>query len=146
MKNASIGRCAFLASAPEQIPLNALIATPTAETRQAVNSWPLDEGLIDYVDVFYGGATEENAFTVQNVIATPKFVLSGTEIDATTIPPDLLSGPLQEADGIASNVATVGASDLAHRSPRYCFDYKRPHPLENHLVALMFLDKKGSLR
>jgi putative iron-regulated protein len=71
-----------------------------------VNSWPLDEGLIDYVDVAYGGATEENAFSALNVIGTPKFVLSGTDIDATTITPDLLSGALHEADGVASNVAT----------------------------------------
>ena len=71
-----------------------------------VNSWPLDEGLIDYVDVAYGGATEENAFAALNVIGTPKFVLSGADIDATTITPELLSGALKEADGVASNVAT----------------------------------------
>ena len=71
-----------------------------------LNSWPLDEGLIDYVDVAYGGATEENEFAALNVIATPKFVLSGADIDATTITPELLSGPLHEADGVASNVAT----------------------------------------
>ena len=71
-----------------------------------VNAWPLDEGLIDYVDVAYGGATEENAFAALNVIGTPKFVLSGADIDATTITPELLSGALKEADGVASNVAT----------------------------------------
>lgn len=71
-----------------------------------VNSWPLDEGLIDYVDVSYGGATEENAFAALNVVGTPKFVLSGADIDATTITPDLISGSLHEADGVASNVAT----------------------------------------
>ena len=71
-----------------------------------VNSWPLDEGLIDYVDAAYGGATEENAFAGLNVIATPKFTLSGAEIDATAITPELISGTLQEADGIESNVAS----------------------------------------
>ena len=71
-----------------------------------VNAWPLDEGLIDYVDAAYGGATEENAFAGLNVIATPKFMLSGTEIDATAITPVLFSGTLQEADGIESNVAS----------------------------------------
>lgn len=71
-----------------------------------VNAWPLDEGLIDYVDAAYGGATEENAFAGLNVIATPKFILSGTEIDATTITPELISSTLQEADGIESNVAS----------------------------------------
>ena len=28
-----------------------------------VNAWPLDEGLIDYVDQSYGGATDENPYT-----------------------------------------------------------------------------------
>lgn len=71
-----------------------------------VNTWPLDEGLIDYVDVSYGGATEENAFAALNVIATPKFVLSGTDVDATTITPELISKTLQKADGVDTNVTT----------------------------------------
>ncbi len=69
-----------------------------------VNAWPLDEGLIDYVAGDYGN--EENDLARLNVIATPKFTLSGTEIDASKITPDLLSGTLQEADGIEANVAT----------------------------------------
>lgn len=69
-----------------------------------VNAWPLDEGLIDYVAADYG--TEENALATLNVIATPKFTLSGTEIDATTITPDLIANTLQEADGIEANVAS----------------------------------------
>ncbi|HEX9857585.1 MAG TPA: imelysin family protein [Paracoccaceae bacterium] len=71
-----------------------------------VNAWPLDEGLIDYVDTSYGGPTEENAFAALNVVATPKFTLSGTEVDATEITPDLISGTLHEADGIEANVAS----------------------------------------
>lgn len=69
-----------------------------------VNSWPLDEGLIDYTSGDYGN--EENALATLNVIATPKFTLSGTEIDAITITPDLISGTLHEADGIEANVAS----------------------------------------
>jgi putative iron-regulated protein len=69
-----------------------------------VNAWPLDEGLIDYTSAEYGN--EENALAALNVIATPKFTLSGTEIDATTITPDLISGTLHEADGIEANVAS----------------------------------------
>lgn len=69
-----------------------------------VNAWPLDEGLIDYVAADYGN--EENALATLNVIATPKFTLSGTEIDATTITPDLIANTLQEADGIEANVAS----------------------------------------
>jgi putative iron-regulated protein len=71
-----------------------------------VNAWPLDEGLIDYVDAAYGGATDENAFAALNVIATPKFTLSGTEIDATNITPELIGETLHEADEIESNVAS----------------------------------------
>lgn len=70
-----------------------------------VNAWPLDEGLIDYVDPSYG-QSEENALSTLNVIATPKFTLSGTEIDAATITPALISGTLQEAGGNEANVAT----------------------------------------
>lgn len=71
-----------------------------------LNAWPLDEGLIDYVDATYGGATDENAAAALNVIANPTFTLSGTEIDATEITPDLLKNTLQEADGVEANVAT----------------------------------------
>ncbi|WP_085868691.1 imelysin family protein [Pseudoruegeria aquimaris] len=71
-----------------------------------VNAWPLDEGLIDYVDASYGGATDENAAAALNVIANPKFTLSGVEVDATEITPDLLENTLQEADGVEANVAT----------------------------------------
>jgi putative iron-regulated protein len=69
-----------------------------------VNAWPLDEGLIDYVSADYGN--EENALATLNVIATPKFTLSGTEIDATQITPALIKDTLQEADGIEANVAS----------------------------------------
>ncbi|MDB6181916.1 peptidase [Paracoccus fistulariae] len=71
-----------------------------------VNAWPLDEGLIDYVDGSYGGPSDENQFATLNVIANPRFTLSGTEIDATEITPALLQDTLQEADGIEANVAT----------------------------------------
>ncbi|GAB1363336.1 imelysin family protein [Rhodobacter sp.] len=116
--------------------MDALIATPSEETLKAardawlaarapyqqtevfrfgnaivddwegkVNAWPLDEGLIDYVAE--GSAlNEENALAGLNVIATPKFTLSGTEVDATEITPALISDTLQEADGIEANVAS----------------------------------------
>ena len=118
-----------------QVTVAALIATPSDETLQAardawkaaripyqqteafrfgnpivddwegrVNSWPLDEGLIDYTSGDYGN--EENALATLNVIATPKFTLSGREIDASTITPELISGTLHEADGIEANVAS----------------------------------------
>ncbi len=71
-----------------------------------VNAWPLDEGLIDYVDAGYGGPSDENAFAVLNVVANPSFTLSGAAIDAGDITPELLAETLHEADGIEANVAT----------------------------------------
>lgn len=72
-----------------------------------VNAWPLDEGLIDYVDLaLYGDGNEENPLANANVIANPKLELSGKAIDATTIDKTLLSESLHEAGGIETNVAT----------------------------------------
>lgn len=71
-----------------------------------VNAWPLDEGLIDYVDATYGGATDENLYAALNVVANPAFTLSGVEIDASEITPALLEDQLHEADAVEANVAT----------------------------------------
>jgi putative iron-regulated protein len=71
-----------------------------------VNSWPLDEGLIDYVDPSYGESSDENPYYRANVIANPHLKIAGKEIDATTITPELLSNQLQEAGEVEANVAT----------------------------------------
>ncbi len=71
-----------------------------------VNAWPLDEGLIDYVDVSYGEESEENEFYVANIIANPVLKVGGETIDATVITPDLLANALQEAGEVETNVAT----------------------------------------
>ena len=70
-----------------------------------VNAWPLDEGLIDYVDAGYGGATDENPYAALNVVANANFTLSGETIDASEITPALLQD-LHEADEVEANVAT----------------------------------------
>ena len=70
-----------------------------------VNAWPLDEGLIDYVDASYGGPTDENPLAALNIIANPSFEVAGDTIDAADITPDLLES-LHEADGVEANVAT----------------------------------------
>lgn len=70
-----------------------------------VNAWPLDEGLIDYVEGD-AGPSDENPLGGLNVIAHPRFTLSGREIDASRITPELLREVLHEADGIEANVAT----------------------------------------
>ncbi|MEM7058141.1 MAG: imelysin family protein [Pseudomonadota bacterium] len=71
-----------------------------------VNAWPLDEGLIDYVDSGYGGPTDENPYAALNVVANASFTLSGTTIDAARITPALLSDTLHEVDEVEANVAT----------------------------------------
>ncbi|MEL6958079.1 MAG: imelysin family protein [Pseudomonadota bacterium] len=71
-----------------------------------VNAWPLDEGLIDYVDATYGGATDENEYAVLNVVANASFTLSGETVDASSITATLLEETLHEADGVEANVAT----------------------------------------
>ncbi|MEP4768859.1 MAG: imelysin family protein [Roseibium sp.] len=71
-----------------------------------VNAWPLDEGLIDYVDVSYGDESEENDFYAANVIANPTLKVGGATVNATEITPEFLAGTLQEAGEVESNVAT----------------------------------------
>lgn len=70
-----------------------------------VNAWPLDEGLIDYVDPDSAAVNEENDLALANVIANPKLTIGGAEVDATAITPALLE-TLHEAEGIEANVAT----------------------------------------
>ncbi|GEO83715.1 MULTISPECIES: imelysin family protein [Alphaproteobacteria] len=71
-----------------------------------VNSWPLDEGLIDYVDASYGTESDDNALFVANVIANPKIKINGKDVDATNLTPEFLSETLHEAGEIEANVAT----------------------------------------
>lgn len=69
-----------------------------------VNAWPLDEGLIDYVDPLLGG-NDENPYAVVNVIANPEITVAGRTLDAAEITPALIQS-LHEIDGIEANVAT----------------------------------------
>ena len=52
-----------------------------------VNAWPLDEGLIDYVDASYGGESDENGLYTANVIANPALTIDGAAVDASAITP-----------------------------------------------------------
>jgi putative iron-regulated protein len=71
-----------------------------------VNAWPLDEGLIDYVDGdLYGSENEENPAYTANVIANKELKIGSETIDASTIDADLLE-KLHELDGVEANVAT----------------------------------------
>ncbi|QAZ47084.1 peptidase [Mesorhizobium sp. Pch-S] len=71
-----------------------------------VNAWPLDEGLIDYVDKSYGTESDQNALYTANVIANKEIEIDGKKVDASKLTKEFLSGSLQEAGGIEANVAT----------------------------------------
>ncbi len=71
-----------------------------------VNAWPLDEGLIDYVDAgAYGEASDENPLFRANVIAAKRLRIGRNQVDATRIDRKLLER-LHEAGGVEANVAT----------------------------------------
>ncbi|MGB0683701.1 MAG: imelysin family protein [Magnetovibrionaceae bacterium] len=71
-----------------------------------VNAWPLDEGLIDYVDASYGTTSDANPSYTLNVIANPELRIGPDVIDASAITPALLAGSLHEAQEVEANVAT----------------------------------------
>ncbi|AWM86740.1 imelysin family protein [Microvirga sp. 17 mud 1-3] len=77
------------------------------ELEGKVNAWPLDEGLIDYVDAkSYGETSDENPLYRANVIANKTIRIGKKQVDASKITKELLSDVLQEAGGVEANVAT----------------------------------------
>ena len=71
-----------------------------------VNSWPLDEGLIDYVGVVLWHEFAENELYAANVIANTSITIGGKTLDTSKITKELLADKLQEAGGVEANVAT----------------------------------------
>ena len=72
-----------------------------------VNAWPLDEGLIDYVESnSYGDQSDENENYVSNVIANKLIKINGKNLSTSPITKELLAEKLQEAGGVEANVAT----------------------------------------
>ena len=72
-----------------------------------VNAWPLDEGLIDYVDAgYYGLESDVNDMFTANVIANSSLMINGAEVTAASITPDFLQNTLHEAGEVEANVAT----------------------------------------
>ncbi len=70
-----------------------------------VNAWPLDEGLIDYVDTGYGTDSEDNPLYTANVIASTTLDYGAEPIDASEIDRTLLDDTLHEIGGIEANIA-----------------------------------------
>ena len=71
-----------------------------------VNAWPLDEGLIDYVDASYGAESDLNDYYAVNIIANAKIEVAGKQVEAANITPSFLRNVLHEAGGNEANVAT----------------------------------------
>ena len=72
-----------------------------------VNSWPLDEGLIDYVSsVLRHRVGRERALYRQRHRQHSRLTIGGKKLDTTKITKELLADKLQEAGGIEANVAT----------------------------------------
>lgn len=69
-----------------------------------VNAWPLDEGLIDYVDSSYEHALGNPAATA-NIIANPQIQVGEDKVDVSEITPEKLAS-LNELGGSEANVAT----------------------------------------
>jgi len=70
-----------------------------------VNSWPLDEGLIDYVDAgSYGTKSDSNPLYTLNIIANKSLKIGNKTVDASTINEDLISS-LEEAGDNEANVS-----------------------------------------
>ena len=75
------------------------------EWEPKVNAWPLDEGLIDYVDSGYGTTSDENPLYTLNVIANRQIRVGARQVNASVINANLLR-ELQMAQGVEANVAT----------------------------------------
>jgi putative iron-regulated protein len=71
-----------------------------------VNSWPLDEGLIDYVSGSYGTDSPENELYAADVIANTSLTIGGKKLNTSKFTKELLADKLQEAGGVEANVAT----------------------------------------
>ena len=71
-----------------------------------VNSWPLDEGLIDYVDAAsYGDKKDDNPLYTANIIANKKLRIGAKILDAAKIDKALIKG-LNSALDVQANVGT----------------------------------------
>lgn len=71
-----------------------------------VNAWPLDEGLIDYVDRGYEVASDQNPLHSANIVASVQLSVGARVIDAHEITPALLESELHQIGQIEANVAT----------------------------------------
>ena len=70
-----------------------------------MNGWPIDEGLIDYVEKDEYEYEMGNPGATADIIGNEKLVLGNDELDLANLEPDLLAG-INELGGSEANVAT----------------------------------------
>ncbi|WPZ36060.1 imelysin family protein [Thalassobaculum sp. OXR-137] len=71
-----------------------------------VNAWPLDEGLIDYVDSGkYGKSSDDNPYYTANIVANPTLKLGGRTLETPKITTAVIQ-ELHELDAVEANVTT----------------------------------------
>jgi len=70
-----------------------------------VNAWPLDEGLIDYVESDDYQYELGNAGATANIIASTSINVGGEQLDVSTLTAELLAN-LNEIGGSEANVAS----------------------------------------
>src|SRR5688572_18172580 len=105
--NLKAARQAWIDSRPSYMPTEGFrFGNPEVDDLEGlVNAWPLDEGLIDYVDTSsYGTTSDSNPFYTLNVIANKDLQIGAEKVDATVIDKKLLQS-LQEVGENEANVA-----------------------------------------
>ena len=107
-ENLKVARTAWIAArVPYQQTEGYRFGNPIVDDWEGkVNSWPLDEGMIDYVADSYGTESDENPLYAANVIANTSISFGGEAIDTSTITEELLVDKLHEAADSEANVAT----------------------------------------
>jgi putative iron-regulated protein len=73
--------------------------------QRKVNGWPINEGLIDYIEINDAATSTDNPYLSANIIANRKLNLNGKTIDTSDISTELLLS-LHGLDGVATNVTT----------------------------------------
>src|SRR3546814_15118171 len=74
--------------------------------RSKVNAWPLDEGLIDYVDDgSYGRESDENPIYTANVVANETLMGNGESVHASSLTKELPADVLHDAEAVEASVA-----------------------------------------
>ena len=76
------------------------------EWEGSVNAWPVDEGLIDYVNSDAHQQGDDNPYASVNIIANKEPIINGQRIDASVLSAEFIKHQLHEAGDIETNVAT----------------------------------------